>query len=104
MAHKGTDQAVTRREHDLDRVAKRTNLVDPFGGLITEGNFALRIVKDSGNSNITYIGKAQIGTGTDEDGWQIQKLNESSGKVFTWADGDDDFNNVWDSRETLSYS
>ncbi len=102
MTDKHTGQTA-RDEHDTSTVAKRVQLVDPFGGVLTEGNYAVRTAVDAGDANITYIGKAQIGAVTSASVWQIMKVDETSGTVITWADGDDEFNNSWDNRESLSY-
>lgn len=103
MALKGTDQAVTRREHDLTKQAKRVIGTDPFGGLTTEGNFTTKI--DAVDSNTTYIGLAQIGTETSEASWQIKKIY-TSGTItsVTWAGSTDDFTNIWDNHTSLSYA
>jgi len=93
----------SRDEHRDTTKAKRVHLVDPFGGLLTDGNYAVRIAVDSGDSNITYVGKAQIGSATSDSVWQIRKIDETSGTVITWADGDDGFNNKWTEREALTY-
>jgi hypothetical protein len=103
MTDKHTGQT-SRDEHRSSSNAKRVHVVDPFGGLVSDGNYATRIATDTGDSNITYIGKAQIGEATSAESWQIQKIDETDGTVITWADGDDSFNNIWDNRESLSYS
>lgn len=53
--------------------------------------------------NITYVGKAAIGALPSAPVWQIQRLDETSGLVLTWADGDPSYNNVWDNRASLTY-
>ena len=53
---------------------------------------------------VLYIGKAPIASATSSAVWQISKLDTSSGLIKTWADGDSDFNNIWDNRASLSYS
>jgi len=77
------------------------------GGLSTKQGFkyvgdikeAIRVAEKS-----TYVGKAAIGSATDAARWQIMSIDETSGTVVTFADGDDNYNNIWDSREELSYS
>ena len=103
MALKGTDQAVTRREHDLTKQAKRVIGTDPFGGLQTDGNFATKIDKVS--SAVIYVGIAQIGTAASTASWQIKKI-ETSGTVtsITWADSTDGFTNIWSNRLAYTYA
>jgi len=64
------------------------------GGLSTKQGFKY----------VGYVGKAAIGSATDAARWQIMSIDETSGTVVTFADGDDNYNNIWDSREELSYS
>ena len=92
-----------RREHELGKSAKRVIMTDPFGGLVTDGNFTVMI--DEVDANTTYVGMAQIGTATSSAGWQIKKIT-ISGTVTSiqWAGGTDEFNKVWDNRSSYSYS
>lgn len=89
-----TDQEVTRREHKEDKLAKRVIGVDPFGGVIADGQFEYRF--DS-----PYIGAAQIGTAENAAGWQIFKSNSTG---LSYADGTDAFEKVWNDRATYTYS
>lgn len=57
------------------------------------------LLDDTTTSNVTYIGNAPIGTATSAASWQIQKLDETTGLVRTWA-GTGTFNQVWDNRAT----
>ncbi len=59
------------------------------------------IIDDITTLNVTYIGKAIIGTSESDASWQIQKLDESSGMMKkTWADGNNNYDNVWNNRAT----
>lgn len=74
---------------------------------VTMANFETKAFVDSGDSNITYIGKAIPSATPNEDQsvWQIQRVTTSGDDVFVeWADGDAEFNNIWDNRESLTYS
>jgi hypothetical protein len=64
------------------------------------GNKALRLAE---SGNYTYIGKAEIGASPSSAVWQIKRIDETSGLVISWADGDDIYDNVWDNYLTLSY-
>ena len=98
-----TDQAVTRREHNYDAEAKRVQNVDPFGGVVTQGNFTTYI--DVVSETVKYVGKAQIGTPTSSIGWQIMKITVSGTvTAITWAGATDGFTNEWDERGNYSYS
>ena len=102
---KGNAQEVTRKEHIAETEAKRVQLVDPFGGVITEGNYTSKI--DVASSTVTYIGKAQIGASTSDPVWQIKRILVSGNiTTISWANGTDAFTNVFDNRaaESVSYS
>ena len=101
--NKGSQQAVERREHDLEKEARRVVTTDPFGGVVTEGNFTQKVEKV--DSATTYIGVAQIGTSAASAGWQIYKVTVS-GTVTSieWAEGTDAFTNIWNDRATYTYS
>lgn len=73
--------------------------------VVTKSNdLALQVATDSGDSNVTYVGKAAMGSATSAASWQIKKIDETSGTVITWADGNASFDNIFDNRESLSYS
>ena len=82
------------------------------GGLSTKQGFkyindvkeAVQVAEKSGDSNILYVGKAAIGSLTSAEVWQIMKVDETSGTIVTYADGDDNYDNEFDEREALSYS
>lgn len=64
-------------------------------------NYATRIAVDG---LITYIGRAALGSSPAAKVWQIQRIDETSGTVITWAGGNDNFNEAWDNRATITYS
>jgi len=61
------------------------------------------VLDDTSTTNVTYIGKAAIGTISSSASWQIKKMDETTGLIITWADGDSAFNNIWDDRISLTY-
>ena len=65
---------------------------------------AVQVAVNSGDSNVTYVGKAAIGAATSGAVWQVKKIDATSGTVITWADTNDDYDNIWDNRESLSYA
>lgn len=69
----------------------------------TAPNFVDKV--DVNVNGTTYYGSALSGSATSAALWQIQ-ASSVSGNVttFTWADGDDNFDNIWDNRTSLSYS
>ena len=59
---------------------------------------------DTSTLNTTYIGLADVGSVTSAPVWQIKKLDVTTGVSVIWADGNVNFDNVWDNRTSLSYS
>jgi len=70
-----------------------------FGGF----KFTIRLATDSGDSNIEYLGEAAIGTATSAASWRIKEIDSTSGTVIQWA-GTGVFDQVWDNRESLTYT
>lgn len=60
---------------------------------------------DTNADGNTYYGGADASSATSAAVWQIERKSVS-GTVTTWqwADGDTEFNNVWDNRTTLTYA
>ena len=53
----------------------------------------------------TYIGEASPGSLTSASAWRIKKLVETGpDSEITWADGNSDFDNIWDNRLSLTYT
>lgn len=60
---------------------------------------------DQNANGYTYFGKAVPGTLTSAATWQIQRMGVVGAvTTYDWADGDSEFNNVWDNRTALIYS
>ena len=60
---------------------------------------------DVNANGTTYYGTAASGTATSAAGWQIQ-ASSVTGVIttFLWADGNVQFDNIWDNRTSLSYA
>ena len=56
------------------------------------------------DGTITYYGYAKPGSSTNDPVWKIKRLDETGDLKVLWADGDTNFDNVWDNRAGLSYS
>lgn len=57
------------------------------------------------NQGQTYYGYALPGSATSEPVWAIQRTTEDKGvSTYQWADGNKNFDNVWDNRANLQYS
>lgn len=60
---------------------------------------------DEASATVTYVGQAQDGSDIADPVWQIQRITSSGGATeIEWADGNNDFDNVWDDRSSLTYN
>ena len=108
MPPTGSSNHIDNLEHHSGLRAKKVipYVDDGSGNAVMQvtGDLAIRYVVDSVTDTTFYLGKAAPGTATNSASWQIIKIDESAGTVTTWADGNIDFDNVWDDRQSLSYS
>lgn len=64
--------------------------------------YALRLDDVTGTS---YVGEAAPGALTSAASWRIKRITETGPDlVIEFADGNSDFDNIWDNRLALSYS
>lgn len=65
--------------------------------------YSIRI--DPASSTVTYYGYATVGSSEAAAVWQIKKKSVSGSITsYTFADGDELYDNVWANRAGLSYS
>ena len=67
----------------------------------TSGSGAVKVTT---SGSITYIAVAPAGSSQASAVWQVKKIDETTGVVITWADGNTNFDNVASDLTTLSYS
>ncbi len=104
-----TDGFVRRSNADLDKkVDAEILVVDGIQvyRLRTQSQPAVRhTLLDDAGGNTYYVGRAVPGTPTTEASWEIRKLLTLGNNIeILWADGDGNYDNVWDNRASLSYS
>lgn len=58
---------------------------------------------NTGDPDITYIGKAVPGSATSDAAWQIARLDENTNLDLLYADGGA-FTQIYDNREALTYA
>lgn len=56
------------------------------------------------SGTVTYVAKSAPGTDQASALWQVKKIDETSGTVITWADGNSNFDNVATDLTALTYS
>lgn len=107
--------AATIAEHDRKTSSKKVSLwtydastdtstrVGPATPLSTiAGATAIQI--DQQSATLFYLGKAAPGTATSSATWLVEKLDLTGGLSITYADGNSNYDNVWDNHLSLSYS
>lgn len=73
---------------------------------VATSSTAMATIVDEASATVTYVGKAKIGAAQASALWQIAKITESGSTILTttWADGNSNFDNIWNDRAGLSYS
>lgn len=90
---------------ELKRITAFDNGDGTYGLVVTTIDTPLAIRQDdTTTANVIYVGKAPVGSSTAGSVWQIHKIDNTSGSIITWADGDSNFDNVWNNRASLTYS
>lgn len=75
--------------------------------LVTQDIDDTRTEIDYVSTTLRYVGRASPGSATSAAAWKItrQTFDSSQRLIRTaFADGDANYNNVWDNRASLSYS
>lgn len=53
--------------------------------------------------SVTYVGNAPAGTLQATAGWKCKKIDETTGIVITWADGNELYDNIATDLTALTY-
>jgi len=68
-------------------------------------NVPLKKIIDQASATVTYIGEAHPSATTAQALWRIKKIDQTSNPItIFFADANDNFDNVWNDRASLSYS
>lgn len=64
-----------------------------------------KTIIDEVSKNLSYVGDAQPGSLTSVEVWRIKRI-QTVGNITTvsLADGNSNFDNIWDNRLSLTYS
>lgn len=89
----------------LDGSTARFIKTNSNGELQTVAVQQYKTIVDEASASVTYVGRAVPGTLTSAASWQISKFT-LTGNVLEeqTADGNLNFDNIWDNRASLSYS
>lgn len=61
------------------------------------------MLDDTTTANMTYVGYAVPGSSTASAVWRIKRIDATTGLAIRFADGNANFDNVWNNRASLSY-
>jgi hypothetical protein len=64
-------------------------------------------VEYDASGNAIYVGRAFPGAGDSEAKWQIYKMQVDANGNMThlrWADNNDEFNKIWNSRSSYNFT
>jgi len=90
----------------IGTITDQTDLITYIDTATEEEMFAQQV--DFIGNDLIYRAEADPGSATSAAVWRIRKIdidNMSQGDIATtWADGNSDFDNVWDDRLSLTYS
>ncbi len=66
----------------------------------------IRTAPKSTDATIVYVGEAFPGSATSAAVWKMKRITSAStdNAVVVFADGNQAYDNIWDDRETLTYS
>jgi hypothetical protein len=67
----------------------------------SDGLYSLKL--DQASSTVMYVGEAAISSSTANPVWRIKRIDTTNGVDLRWADGNSNFDNVWDNRSLLTY-
>ena len=104
MLQTSVSAGLATEQKQIDGNAEIVNIKNSIGILNDKLFYDCRLVDES-NSNVVYKGFANPGALVTQPIWAIQKITNSGGILsYQWADGNKNFDNIWNNRKTLSYS
>ena len=103
-------QAMSEQLSSIDTASRMKPLppsnmkvTNPDGSFIGAGVVLAKRVDTTTTANTIYVGAAPVNSSNADPVWQMKKITTTNGADVTWADGDGNYNNVWDNRASLSY-
>lgn len=89
--------------HAMPRLNSSNELVTSGSTGSSSVDYATNV--DDASATVTYVGKALPGSSAASAVWQITRITTSGTVTLTaYADGDSNFDNVWNNRAALSYT
>ena len=89
--------------YDEDAQALRMIGLDSIGGL--KDRVVIIKLDETTTFNVVYVGRALPGSDDADAVWEIRRIDKRVSPItILRADGNGEFDNVWDDRDSLSYS
>lgn len=110
MANESGNTRAYSQEHILNKSFDRDLQQLMVEGLGFDGQNLQRLNADNMATKITvvgsvtYVAKASTGALQADAVWQCKKIDETTGTVITWANGDSNFDNTATDLTALTYS
>ena len=105
IAGLATEQKQTEGNAEIINLKNSINEVRDKMNALNDKLFYEPKMEDENNNNIVYKGYANPGALTTAAVWAITKITNTKGVLsYQWADGNKNFDNIWDNRKTLVYS
>jgi hypothetical protein len=75
-----------------------------IGGVDANASEETITLVDTASTTIIYIGSALPGSLSSQAVWRIQRVDLTTSEIkILFADSDQNFDNIWDNRASLSY-
>ena len=102
--NKYPEQYIQNASYDEEFNTLVVELLGYDGGALQRNIADSMALKITESGAVTYIANAAPGTAQATAKWRCMKIDDSSGTVITWADGNASFDNVASDLTALSYS
>lgn len=106
MADRVSEQTILEKVYDATYKALTVQSYG-FDGVNLQRQIAQSVAKKiTVSGNYTYIAIAAPGTAQETEAWQVRRIDETDANnvVFTWADGNANFDNSAEDLTALTYS
>lgn len=81
---------------------KQDSIITAINNISGGGDYITKV--DVASGTITYVGVAVPTSTTSTAVWKIMRIDTTSGVTILFADGNGNYDNIWDNRSSLSYS
>lgn len=100
-----TEAKQTEEINKLNAINEQVSSIKTSVSALDSKIFFDPVLIDESNPNVIYKGFASPSAKHDEAVWAIQKIT-NTGEVcsYQWADGNKNFDNIWNDRATLTYA